>query len=63
MPRFIKLTGIHNHAVIINADDIQDVRRWPGPTTAAVITHRERYLVQESVNQIGEKLNAVGKVV
>ena len=63
MPRFIKLTGIHDHPVIINADDIQDVRRWPGPTSAAVITHRERYLVQESVGEIGEKLNSVGKVV
>jgi uncharacterized protein YlzI (FlbEa/FlbD family) len=60
---FIKLTGINNNPVIISVRDIRDVRVWPGPTAAAVFTFTETYLVQETVEQIGEKLDLIGRVV
>jgi hypothetical protein len=60
---FIKLTGINDNPVIISVRDIRDVRVWPGPAAAAVFTFNETYLVQETVNQIGDKLDVNGSVV
>lgn len=60
--KFVELTGVGGHKVLINVQHIRDVRVWPGPVASAVITDNETYLLQESVNQVKQKLLALGNV-